>query len=129
MNIKLKYLDQWTYQGQKAASYYSKLLDGLVTTPHTLKDNYHVFHCYVIQIDRRDKFINFMKNNKIDCNIHYPIPLHMQSCMDFLGYKKGDFPNVEKVCDKIVSLPMFPEISNEQIEYVCDKIKLFLDQK
>ena len=95
---------------QKAASYYSKLLDGLVTTPHTLKDNYHVFHCYVIQIDRRDKFINFMKNNKIDCNIHYPIPLHMQSCMDFLGYKKGDFPNVEKSVTKLFRCSCFQKL-------------------
>ncbi len=70
-------------------------------------------------------FRNILMDNGISTGLHYPVPLHLQKCFKHLGYKKGDFPVTEKLAEECLSLPMFPDITDDQMEYVCDKIKHF----
>jgi dTDP-4-amino-4,6-dideoxygalactose transaminase len=79
----------------------------------------------VVRVKDREKLQNFLKDNEIATGLHYPIPLHLTQAYAFLGYKKGDFPVAEKLANEILSLPMYPELAKEQIEYVCEKIKAF----
>jgi len=79
----------------------------------------------VVRVKDREKLQNFLKENEIATGLHYPIPLHLTQAYAFLGYKKGDFPVAEKLANEILSLPMYPELAKEQIEYVCEKIKAF----
>ncbi len=93
--------------------------------PSELKAVRHVYHLYVVRVKDREKLQNFLKENEIATGLHYPIPLHLTQAYAFLGYKKGDFPVAEKLVNEILSLPMYPELTEEQIEYVCEKIKAF----
>jgi len=109
-------------------NYYCKLLEKIdgVTAPKTKADRTHVFQTFVVRVKNRDKVLKDLKNEGIGVLIHYPIPLHLQEAYKDLGYKQGDFPVAEKVADEILSLPMFPHISKEQIDYVCEVLKKIL---
>jgi len=85
----------------------------------------HVYHLYVIRAKKRDELQQFLKENGIYTGLHYPIPLHLTQAYAHHGCKKGAFPVAEKLADEILSLPMYPELSREQIEYVYQKIKAF----
>jgi len=85
----------------------------------------HVYHLYVIRVPEREKLQEYLKEHGIWTALHYPIPLHLTQAYAHLGYKKGDFPVAEKLSDEILSLPMFPELTEEQIDYVCEAIKNF----
>jgi len=85
----------------------------------------HVYHLYVVQVKNRDKLQIFLSENGIGTGLHYPIPLHLTRAYAYLGYKKGDFPEAERLANEILSLPLYPELTEEQIEYVCEKIKAF----
>ncbi len=125
LNAKLKHLDQWNdMRAQKAASY-AKLLSSIpgVVAPITASDRTHVFQTYAICVPNRDRVMETMKNKGIGVLIHYPIPLHLQEAYSDLGYKKGVLPVAEKVANNILSLPMFPHISQEQIEVVIKVLK------
>ena len=80
---------------------------------------------YEVRVNDRDKLMEFLKENEISCGIHYPLPLHLQQSLKFLGYKEGDFPITEQAAKEILSLPMYPELTEEQIKYIADKIKKF----
>ena len=126
LDIKLKYLEKWTEMRRKNAKLYNELLENIdVVTPIENKKTKHVYHLYVIRTKERDKMIEFLNKNRISTGIHYPVPLHLQPAYKHLGYKKRDFPVTEKYADEILSLPMFPELTEEQISYVCEKIKEF----
>lgn len=125
LSVKLKYLDQWNESRRKNAQLYSELLAGVdgIITPQEAGYAKHVYHLYVIRTQNRDVFIATLAEKGVFCGIHYPVPLHLQDAYSSLGYKKGDFPVAEKCCEQLVSLPMFPELTSEQIEYVVEKIK------
>ncbi len=125
LSVKLKYLNQWNKSRRKNARLYNELLadvDGIIV-PQEADYAKHIYHLYVIRTQNRDAFIAALAENEVFCGIHYPIPLHLQDAYSSLGYKKGDFPVAEKCCEQLVSLPMFPELSSGQIEYVAEKIK------
>lgn len=130
LGIKLKYLEKWTDSRRKAAKLYNELLKDLsgIILPIEMPYAKHVYHLFVLQIERknRDSLALFLNENGINTGLHYPIPLHLQPCFEYLGYKKGDFPVTEKLASSCISLPMYPEISSEQIEYVCEKVRQFL---
>ena len=88
----------------------------------------HVYHLFVIKVSggKRDELQKFLGENEIASGLHYPIPLHLQPCFTHLGYKKGDFPVTENTADRLLSLPMFPELTREQIEYVVQSIKEYI---
>ena len=87
--------------------------------------NCHVYHLYVIQAPRRDELQARLKSQGIFAGIHYPIPIHLQKAMDFLGYRPGDLPVTERTVSQILSLPMYAEVDNEEIRYVAESIKTF----
>ncbi len=127
LNVKMKYIGEWTEMRRTNAEKYNVLLGEIeqVITPSELKGVKHVYHLYVVRVKDREKLQNFLKENEIATGLHYPIPLHITQAYAFLGYKKGDFPVAEKLANEILSLPMYPELAKEQIEYVCEKIKAF----
>ena len=125
LRIKLKYLDIWNNQRRKIAKSYNELLEDFVSTPEEDKDNRHVYHLYVIRTENRDKLKDYLSSKEIGTAIHYPIPAHLQKGYSDLGYKKGKFKTCEKFSKEILSLPLFPELSNKEIEYICSNIKKF----
>jgi dTDP-4-amino-4,6-dideoxygalactose transaminase len=128
--VKLGYLDDWNEKRRKCARLYNELLANVdVVIPIEEEEFKHVYHLYVIRTVKRDEMINFLKSRDIYCGIHYPIPIHLQKAYKNLGYKNGDFPITEKYASQILSLPMFPELTEEQIYYVVDNIKEFLNKK
>ena len=137
LNVKLKYLDAWTEQRRFLARQYFDALKDISEALVPLKDisevfcpernvvPEHVFHLFVVRAQRRDELRSYLYARGIETGIHYPIPLHLQPSFAYLGYKKGDFPNAEKYATEILSLPMYPELTKEQIEYVAQQIWTF----
>jgi dTDP-4-amino-4,6-dideoxygalactose transaminase len=126
LGSKLKYIDQWNAQRyQNARAYTERLNSQPVITPHIAHYANHVFHLYVIQLEHRDELREYLASKNIGTGIHYPIPIHLQTAFEHLGYEQGSFPICEAFTECIVSLPMFPELSLEQIDRVCDHIIKF----
>lgn len=126
LRAKLPHLEDWNNQRRQHAQKYVELLKGTpAITPVELNGNRHVYHMFVIQTPRRDELQNHLKEKGVGTGIHYPVPIHLQKSMSFLGYKPGDLPVTEAVVEKILSLPMFAELTDMQIEEVCEAIKGF----
>ena len=137
LEVKLKYIDKWTNQRRRVADRYRELLNNLeqIILPVEMPDHKHVYHLYVIKVNVGDRRKNqevrnnlqdYLQEQKISTGLHYPVPLHMQECFKHLGHKQGDFPETEMLAESGLSLPMYPELSDDQIEYVVSKIKYFL---
>ena len=124
LRVKLSYLEEWTKQRINNARCYNEILRGKLTIPVVREEAKHVYHLYVIRTKKRAKVREKLSQEAISTGIHYPIPLHLQPAYDYLEYKAGDFPISEKLSDQIVSLPMWPELSCQQIKQVC---KLLLE--
>lgn len=125
LRIKLGYLDRWNSNRRKHAQQYSELLkdtDGIVL-PAELPGRKHVYHLYVIHVQDRVSLQAYLHKAQIGYSIHYPIALHLQNAYHYLGYKSGDFPNTEECAQDVLSLPMFPELTSQEIQYVCSAIK------
>ncbi len=126
LRVKLKILSKWNRKRVENAKLYNKLLKGLPLVLPKIRSNYnHVFHLYVVRIKERDKLAKFLAGKGISTQMHYPIPIHLQPAYRELGYKMGDFPIAEKLASEILSLPMFPELTNSEIKYICSQIKAF----
>lgn len=127
LSAKIKHLKKWTKQRQDIASKYNHLLKKhtRIITPIAQNNNSHVYHQYVVQINNRNHVANQLKSKGILCGIHYPIPLHLQPALKHLGYKKGDFPVTEKACSRILSLPIYPEMKNDEIKFVTENLIKF----
>ena len=128
LGVKLKYLQEWTELRRKAATYYSEKLKDIeeVATPQVNFEKYNpAWHLYVIRTKRRDELQTFLKGNGIAAGIHYPIALPNLQAYAYLGHKPEDFPVASKYQYQILSLPIFPEITHEQQDYVIEKIKEF----
>jgi len=126
LRVKLKYLDKWNEKRRKLAEIYnSLLLDSNVLLPIAHKDRKHIFHLYVVRNEKRDELINYLKEKEIAAKIHYPVPIHLQEGFKHLGYNLGEFSMTEKFSKEILSLPMFPELSEGEIRKVCEAMKNF----
>ena len=133
LGVKLKHLDKWTDGRRNVAAKYRELLKDIeqIQLPKEMSNVKHVYHLFVIQVkgdeknreEERNKLQRFLTENGVATGLHYAIPLHQQKCFQDLGYKKGDFPVTEQLAESGLSLPMFPELTDEQISYVTDKIK------
>ena len=130
LRIKLKRLKGWNNSRRENAQYYDELLSKIPGITLTAETDYasSVYHLYVIQVDDRDGLQEFLNAKGIATGLHYPLPLHLQKAYAHLGYKKGDFPVTENIADRLLSLPMFPELSKQQIEYVVQSIEEFLNR-
>ena len=124
LTVKSGYIKEWTKKRQENASLYNKILiqNKNIKTPIALPGAEHVYHLYVIQVNNRDEVVGYLKSKEISTSIHYPIPLHLQKTFEYLGYKKGSFPATEKTSLKILSIPMFPELSEEEIEFISEAL-------
>ncbi len=127
LDVKLNHLQTWNEQRRAHAAAYSRLLAGAgVQTPYEPSHICGIYHIYAIELDRRDALLAYLKARGIEAGIHYPIPLHLQPVFADLGYKQGDFQNAERAAARELSLPMYPELTGEQIEQVAGAIKEFL---
>ena len=130
---ELPYLEDWNKKRQKNASIYSDCLKNIdqLECPFVEPGNKHIFHQYTIRVknNKRDELKNFLTEKGIETKIYYPLSLHMQECFNYLGYKKGDFPYSEKASEEVLSLPIFPELSHEEILYTCESIQFFFGRE
>ena len=123
LSVKCKYLSQWTDSRIKAAKKYDAILKPKGhKVIEVCPDTKCVYHLYVIEVDDRKELMEELNNQNIGCGIHYPVTMGLQSACRFLGYKEGDFPVSEEVAKKILSLPLFPELTDEAIKKVTDII-------
>ncbi|MBW2641024.1 MAG: DegT/DnrJ/EryC1/StrS family aminotransferase [Deltaproteobacteria bacterium] len=131
LSTKLKYLTEWTRKRKKNAQLYTEILSKVqgIQTPRELDGTDCVYHLYVIRTDDRQGLQQYLQENGIATGLHYPIPLHLQAAYKDLGYTHGDFPEAEKAAGNILSLPMYPELTQNQIRYVCEKIKEFIGKR
>ena len=125
LTAKLKHLDQWNQMRAQNAAYYNELLAECeeITTPTVLDDRTHVYQTYAVRLPKRDQIIEELHKLEIGALIHYPIPVHLQEAYKDEGYTKGDLPISEKISDEILSLPMYPHLEKDKIEYVCKQLK------
>ena len=132
LRIKLRRLDEWNARRQAIAARYNELLaGGEIITPEIPRGGRHVFYCYAIRVPggRRDALRAFLTERGIGTQIHYPVPIHMQEAAQFLGYRKGDLPVTEKVSGEVLSLPMYPELTDAQIDRVATGVTEFMRKK
>lgn len=129
LDIKLKYLAAWTKARQHHAQTYAGILSGVgdLVVPRVHPLAVHVYHLYVVQTKHRDAMQAHLAERGVQTGLHYPVPLHLQQAYSGLGYRRGAFPVSEQVAERGLSLPMFAELTDEQITYVCDMIKEFFD--
>lgn len=125
LSVKLKKLAEGNELRRRHANRYAELLNGIeeITLPKTMPGRIHVFHIYAIRVSRRDALIQSLAAQGISCGIHYPIPVHLQDAYHFLGLARGAFPVAERCADTFASLPMFPELTPEQLEAVANGVR------
>ena len=131
LSVKLKHLTAWNDARKRIARLYDELLSDTddVVTPEEVDDVGHVYHIYAIRTKDRDSLISYLAEKNIYCGIHYPVPIHLQNAYRFLNKGKGSFPVAEKCAELLVSMPMFPELSIGQIQYVVHETKHFISQR
>ncbi len=134
LNVKLRHLDGWSAGRRANAAVYNRrfaeagLVErGLVRTPAAVYEksadkNHHIYNQYTLRVKDRDKLMDRLRERKVGAAIYYPLPLHLQECFADLGYKKGDFPESERAAAEVLSIPVYPELSDEQKDYVVSVI-------
>ncbi|MGB9715430.1 MAG: DegT/DnrJ/EryC1/StrS family aminotransferase [Thermodesulfovibrionales bacterium] len=120
--VKLKYIDEYNLARRKKAALYTELLSDKVKCPVEKKGAYHVYHQYTIRSNKRDTIQKKLMEMGISSVVYYPVPLHLQDALSFLGYKKGDFPVTEKIAKEVLSLPIYPELEESLIEKIAKTI-------
>lgn len=126
LRVKLKYLNSWNKERQKLADLYYKLVkNDLVVLPPRNSDRQHCYHLFVVRSKEREKLQNYLREKHINTAIHYPVPIHLQEAYKDLGYKEGRYPVAEQLSQEVLTIPMFPELSQKEIKYVCAHINDF----
>ena len=128
LGVKLKYLDDWNALRRQHAARYRELLAplaGSIVLPREADYAEHVYHLFVVQTDARDSLQRYLSAAGVQTGIHYPVPVHLQPAYASLGYKEGDFPNAESQSRRVLSLPMFAELTGRQLKYVADALADF----
>jgi dTDP-4-amino-4,6-dideoxygalactose transaminase len=132
LSMKLKYLEAWCGQRIERAARYHELFrrsgllgNGISNIPPLSTDKAHVFNNYVVRAERRNDLKQFLAERRIQSEIYYPLPLHMQKCFADLGYREGDFPHAERAAREVLALPLYPELTSEQQVIVVDAVKAF----
>jgi dTDP-4-amino-4,6-dideoxygalactose transaminase len=127
LRVKMRRTDAAIAARARIAERYTARLTRIpaLRLPKLLEGNMPVYYVFNIFASRRDDLAAFLKEKGIGTSIYYPIPLHLQKCFAYLGYKKGDFPNAERACQEVLALPIFPELKDDEVDYVCDQIEAF----
>jgi dTDP-4-amino-4,6-dideoxygalactose transaminase len=123
--IGLRHLDEWTARRRKTAKCYQDDLNTLLKVPFDHDQCSSVYHNFVALTERRDALMQYLQQQGIETKIHYPIPMHLQPAAKSLGYKKGDFPVAERLVNEMISLPVYSELNDEQVQYVVHHVKQF----
>ena len=129
--VKFRFLEKWTRERQKKAHRYQSLFQDLALTvpgfqlPFTQHENRHIYHQFVIRAPMRDRLRQSLQEEGIGTEVYYPVPLHLQECYAYLKHRPGDFPASEKASEEVLALPIYPELKDDQQDYVVDRIKAF----
>jgi len=125
LGVKLKYLDSWNKKRQENAGYFNRQLKDLkIKTPVVPEYTTHIYHQYVLCLNGPNKkLIEHLRNKDIDARVYYPVPLHLQKCFKYLGYKKGDFPESEKASCQTLAIPIYPDLTRQELDYIIQSIK------
>ncbi len=125
LRVKLKYIDSWNEKRAQNADYYNRNLKNIdIITPYVSDGNSHVYHQYVLRAKHnKEKIRQYLIEKGIDARTYYPIPLHLQPCFKYLGYKEGDFPESENCAKKTFAIPVYPELSRKQMDFIIAAIK------
>jgi dTDP-4-amino-4,6-dideoxygalactose transaminase len=128
LSVKLKCLAAWNDARRKKAEIYNELLADLdeVIPPWAASYSKHVYHIYAVRVKRRDRLIQALAEKDIHCGIHYPVPVHLQQAYNNLGLQKGAFPVTERCASEFMSLPMFADLTTQQIEHVVEQVKVLV---
>jgi dTDP-4-amino-4,6-dideoxygalactose transaminase len=129
LEIKLRYLEGWCAERVMRAQTYQDLFTaagllghGIIHLPAAGSGRCHVFNYYVIRVERRDRLKQYLTAHGIQSEVYYPVPLHLQPCFSYLGYRQGDFPGAETMASEVLALPMYPELALQQQELVVQTI-------
>jgi dTDP-4-amino-4,6-dideoxygalactose transaminase len=130
LNIKLKHLDEWTAGRQRNAAYYATAfararLAEAVQTPHAAPGVRHIYNQYVIRARDRDALRAHLTSAGVGTEVYYPVPLHLQQCFTYLAHRAGEFPHSERAAAETLALPIYPELTQTQLQYVVDSIAAF----
>ena len=127
LNVKLKMLEKWNEERRRLSARYTELITSeladSVKCPAEKEGYYHVFHQYAIRVKNRDQVLRYLIDSGIEAIVHYPLPLHLIKPLKFLGYKPGDFPEAEALAREVICLPIFPGLTEEEQQYVVQKLK------
>jgi len=126
LRVKLPLLDEWNNKRRENAAFYNEELSNIdLVTPFEDNNVKHVYHMYVLQSEKREELVSYLKENGIATGIYYPVPLHLQKAYTSLGYKVGDMPNSEYLSHRTFAIPMFAELTDEEKSYITETIKKF----
>lgn len=128
LRTKLKYLDAWNKKRLLIANTYKEGLNSKIQTQQILPNGVSNYHIFAIKIEQREKFIEYLSKNSIQSLIHYPIPIHLQQCYSSLKYKKGQFPVAEELAKKVLSIPIYSEMSSVKTNYIVSTINNFFKE-
>jgi dTDP-4-amino-4,6-dideoxygalactose transaminase len=129
LRVKLKYLDRWTEKRRQHAHFYDQQLEELtVVTPYAEPHNRHIYNQYTIRATDRDELHEFLRQHGVGTALYYPLPLHLQECYRQLNYRTGDLPEAERAARETISLPVYPELTRQQQEYVVSRIAAFVSK-
>src|SRR3954467_432745 len=127
LSAKLPYLAGWSAKRRANAAFYDKALAGIpgLVTPFVSPENESIYNQYTVRVERRDELQSYLKGKGIGSAIYYPLPLHLQECFAYLGYKKGSMPESEKAAEQVLSLPIFPDLTQGQLDEVAGAVRSF----
>lgn len=129
LSVKLPHLAQWSAARRSNAAFYDEALAGIegIVTPVVRDENESIFNQYTIRVTggRRDELSAFLKERGVGSNVYYPVPMHLQECFSYLGYGKGDFPESERAAGEVLSIPVYPELTEAQLAHVVESIRAF----
>ena len=124
LRVKLRHLDDWSARRKAIAQLYREKLSGLaLALPQDDARDESAYHLFVIYVENRDAVQTELKDRGIGTAVHYPLPLHLQKALAYLGHSSGDFPHAERACQRVLALPLFPELTTAQVDYVCDSLR------
>src|SRR3989338_9140377 len=132
LRVKLRYYDSWNKKRQEIADFYKEKLKDLpmFKTPFVPEYTTHIYHQYVLRLNASSKkLIEHLRSKDIDARVYYPIPLHLQKCFKYLGYKRGDFPESEKACKETLAIPVYPDLTQDEKEHIVSSIREFFAPK